>query len=189
MTVAGPDLVSNGGWESEIAAFEARDARRKPAPGGVLFVGSSTIAKWRSLERDFPGVPTIRRGFGGSEVRDSTFYAPRIVWPYEPRLIVLYAGDNDLASGRPARQVLEDWAAFVARVRERLPETTIAWISIKPSPSRVALMDTAREANALVRAWVEERAGQRLRCIDVWGRCWTIMGSREASCSGATGCT
>jgi hypothetical protein len=84
----------------EIRAFEAADAKQPPAPGGVLFVGSSSIRLWKTLADDFPGLPVTNRGFGGSQVADSTRYAGRIVLPYKPRTIVMYAGDNDLAAGR-----------------------------------------------------------------------------------------
>lgn len=153
-------------WEADIAAFEAADRQQPPAAGGVLFIGSSSIRLWDTLAQDFPGVPIVRRGFGGSEVRESTRYAGRIVIPYAPRLVVLYAGDNDLAAGRTPTQVRDDAAAFVARVRKDLPKTAFAWIAIKPSPARANLLDAAREANALVATWM--RTQRDVHFIDVF---------------------
>ena len=142
-------------WEADIARFEAADQANPPKPGAALFIGSSSIRFWESLQDDFPGVRLIRRGFGGSEVRDATRFAGRIVVPYRPRLVVLYAGDNDLAAGRTPMQVRDDVAAFAARVRRDLPDATLAYIAIKPSPARASLLDAAREANTLVAAWAK----------------------------------
>ncbi|HEY0333803.1 MAG TPA: SGNH/GDSL hydrolase family protein [Stenotrophomonas sp.] len=146
-----PDQVSNPAWEEDMQRFAALDAKQPPPRHGVLFVGSSSIRMWESLAADFPGQPVINRGFGGSEVRDSTWYADRIVLPYAPRLVLFYAGDNDLANGRSPQQVRDDFVGFVTRVRRELPDTRIAFISIKPSPSRAQLLPKIAEANALVR--------------------------------------
>lgn len=146
-------------FEPDIAAFERVDSVVRRMPGSVLFVGSSSIRLWESLGDDFPGVAVINRGFGGSRVRDSTYYADRIVTPYQPRAIVFYAGDNDLQEGRTPRQVRDDFVAFVERVRETLPQVPIAFIAIKPSPSRVALLPQVREANALVREYAAKEEG------------------------------
>ncbi len=146
-----PDQVSNAAWEQDMQRFAAVDAAMPPPRHAVLFIGSSSIRYWDTLATDFPGVPVINRGFGGSEIRDSTYYADRIVVPYAPRQIVLYAGDNDLNSGRSPQQVREDFHAFVARVRRDLPKVAVAYISSKPSPSRAHLLDAQREANALIR--------------------------------------
>lgn len=139
-------------WEAEIRKFEESDRQAPPARGGVLFVGSSSIRLWHSLAEDFPGVKVINRGFGGSEIADSTFYVDRIVTPYRPRMVVLYAGDNDLANGKTPRQVFEDYKEFVGRVRRKLPDARIAFISIKPSPARASLLQSQKEANGLIKA-------------------------------------
>jgi lysophospholipase L1-like esterase len=107
---------------------------------------------WSTLSEDFPGLPVLNRGFGGSTLAEVIHYAPRIVLPYRPRLVVVYAGDNEIAAGRSASQVADDYRAFVRLVHAALPATRIAFISVKPSPSRWAHIGTAREANRLVRA-------------------------------------
>ncbi len=140
-------------FADEIAAFEAADKMAMPAPGGVLFLGSSSIRFWSTLVEDFPGVPVINRGFGGSLVADSVHYADRIALPYAPRTIVFYAGDNDIAAGRTPAQVLADFEALVTHVHARLPQTRILFIAIKPSILRWAMIDRIREANRLVHAY------------------------------------
>jgi lysophospholipase L1-like esterase len=139
-------------FEAEIARFEAEDRSAPPTPGGVVFVGSSSIRLWKTAATDFPGAPVLNRGFGGSTLYEVNHYASRIVLPYRPRLVVLYAGDNEIAMGRTARQLADDYRAFVRIVHTALPQTRIAFISVKPSPSRWALQQTVREANRLVRA-------------------------------------
>lgn len=150
-----PEQVSNADWEQDMRRFEAADAQSPPPRGAVLFIGSSSIRYWDTLAQDFPGVPVINRGFGGSELRDSTWYADRIIVPYAPRQILIYAGDNDLHAGRSPRQLRDDFRAFVQRVRRDLPNVRIAYISTKPSPSRAQLLPAQREANALVKAEAE----------------------------------
>lgn len=147
-----PEQVSKADWEQDMQRFAAQDAASPPPRHGVVFVGSSSIRLWETLAADFPGVPVINRGFGGSELRDSTFYADRIVIPYAPRQIVVYAGENDLQAGRTPQQVEEDFRAFVQRVRRDLPKVRIAYISNKPSPLRAELLEAQRQANALIKA-------------------------------------
>src|SRR5688500_13979359 len=153
-------------FEKEIRAFDASDAKRPPTSGGVLFVGSSSIRLWTTLAKDFPELPVINRGFGGSQIADSIRYAPRIVLPYRPKTIVLYAGDNDIAEGKSPEQVLTDFKAFVETVRAELPTTRILFISIKPSTARWHLIDKIRDANRLVREFTAK--GERLGFIDIF---------------------
>ena len=153
-------------WKAEIDRFTAADAAHPPPSQGVLFVGSSTIRKWTSLAKDFPAVPVINRGFGGSELSDSVSYADRIAIPYRPRLIVVYAGDNDLARGKTPEIVHGDFRAFCAKIHAALPQTRILFVAIKPSPSREKLKDKIIAANALIAA--ECQKDQRLGYADVY---------------------
>jgi lysophospholipase L1-like esterase len=153
-------------WNAEIAAFQVADRAHPPAPGAVLFIGSSSIRMWTSLAADFPGVRTINRGFGGSEIDDATFFAERIVAPYHPRAIVLYAGDNDLQDGDSPAHVRDDFAAFVRKARAFDPGVPIAFIAIKPSVARRVLLPKIRAANALVREYAATQEG--VAYIDVF---------------------
>ena len=142
-------------WAPDIAAFVAQDRSQAPPQHGVLFIGSSSIHLWTSVATDFPGVPVINRGFGGSAIADSTFYVDRIVTPYHPRVIVMYAGDNDIAEGATSAEVIHDFQTFVARVRHDLPEVKIVYISIKPSLARENLWPQMREANQGIAHWMQ----------------------------------
>lgn len=141
-------------FEDEIAQFEAADRISPPPRGSVLFVGSSSIRLWPNLGADFPNVEVLQRGFGGSTLGQVDHYAPRVVLPYFPRLIILYAGDNDLAEGMTPAQILADFKTFVGVVRPSMPKTRIVFVSIKPSTARVALLGKMREANTLVRQYI-----------------------------------
>jgi lysophospholipase L1-like esterase len=142
-------------WEETLAAFAAADLKNAPSPGSVLFVGSSSIRLWDNLEEQFKDARVLKRGFGGSRLTDCVKHLDRLVITYQPRLVMLYAGDNDLAEGGSPEEVLERVKAFADGVHGRLPETQVTFISIKPSPARRALIHKARAANELVRAYAE----------------------------------
>jgi lysophospholipase L1-like esterase len=116
----------------------------------VLFVGSSSIRYW-DVAAAFPGMPVIRRGYGGSHVSDTIHFADRIVFAYRPRVIVFYAGDADVAANKTAEQIAADEKAFVALVHAKQPSTPIVIIGVKPSPAHWSRMETIRAANALIR--------------------------------------
>src|SRR5450432_1406857 len=140
-------------WQAEITNLVAGDAAHPPPQHAVLFVGSSSIRMWTTLAEDFPGVPTINRGFGGSVIADSTYYADRIIVLYHPKLIIFYAGDNDIAEERTPRQVIDDFKGFATRVRRDLPGVAIAYLSIKPSVARAAMWQQMRAANDGIADW------------------------------------
>ncbi|HEX8288922.1 MAG TPA: SGNH/GDSL hydrolase family protein [Pyrinomonadaceae bacterium] len=153
-------------WEKEIAAFADADKKEFPKTGKVLFVGSSSIRGWRTLKQDFPDVYTINRGFGGSHLEDVNHYAPQIVLPYKPKLIVLYAGENDIAAGKSVETVFNDFKNFVSFVRKELPKTRLIVISAKPSPSREEFASKYKELNGLMKAETEK--DKRTLYVDVW---------------------
>jgi lysophospholipase L1-like esterase len=134
----------------EIRTFAEWDSKNAVPADPVLFVGSSTIRLWRTHD-SFPELPVINRGFGGSHISDVIYFANRVVLPYRPRLIVFYAGDNDIAAGKSARRVFEDYRRFVERVRARLPAVRILFLGIKPSRSRWSVWPEANKANDLIR--------------------------------------
>ena len=153
-------------WEKEITGLEKRQLAAKPEKGGIVFVGSSTIRLWDTAKA-FPEWKPINSGFGGSEIRDSTTFADRIVLVHEPRAIVFYAGDNDVNAGRKPEQVAEDFRAFVEAVHKKLPKTRIHFISIKPSVLRWRQFETQKKANELAKEICKK--DERLNYIDVVG--------------------
>ena len=134
-------------FEKEIQAFEESDRLHPPPANAILFVGSSTIRLWSTLTNDFADWPVINRGFGGSHIPDVTAYASRIIFSYNPRTIVFYAGDNDLADGHPAAQVVADYQEFTVQVHARLPRAKVLFLAIKPSLKRWQLHEQALAVN------------------------------------------
>jgi len=164
--VTAPLLADPAKWEKEIAAFEKTDAEKPPVKGSIVFIGSSSIRKWTSLAADFPEHHVLNRGFGGSEMADSVAFIDRIVFPYEPKMIVVYAGGNDINAGKSPDRVFSDFKAFVAKVRTKMPEVPIAYISIAGNPSRWAQVDKVKEANHLIEDYTKQE--KNLKFIDVF---------------------
>lgn len=150
-------------WKDEIAHLVAKPAME---PGGVVFVGSSSILRWKTLAGDFPGWRTANMGFGGSHLEDSVHYFDQIVRPHAPAVVVLYAGENDLAGGMTLEKVLGDFRAFRARMRESLPQARLVYVSAKPSPQRLPHLAKFTAFNALLAA----ECARDLRCtfVDVY---------------------
>ncbi|MGB0580425.1 MAG: SGNH/GDSL hydrolase family protein [Limisphaerales bacterium] len=144
-------------WEKSIAKFEKSDHEKAPAKDGILFIGSSSIRGWKTLAKDFPELPVYNRGFGGSQIADSILFADRIVIPYRPRQVVMFAGSNDINAGKSPEQVLADFIEFDRIVRAKLPNTRISWIAITPCFKRWSQIDRVNKANRLVREFCERQ--------------------------------
>jgi lysophospholipase L1-like esterase len=140
----------------------------KSAPhGGIVFMGSSSIERWTTLQKDFPGARVVNRGVGGTELSDAIADLRNVI-PLRPRIVVLYAGDNDIANGRRPIDVYYDFKTFVAQVHAALPDTRIVYISIKPSPSRWHLKGKIVAGNALINAVCARN--DRLRFADTFSK-------------------
>ena len=155
-----------GKWEKEISAFEQTDRTNPPPIGAQLFIGSSTIKLWKTLAEDFPDRRVINRGFGGSEIVDSTHFADRIIFPYQPAKVFLRAGGNDLWAGKSVEQVFDDFKEFVSKIQAKLPETEVVFISLSPSIARWQQADKEKAVNDLVEKFA--RHSPRVRFIDAW---------------------
>ncbi len=149
-----PTLAQQANYDADIAAFEAQDKATPPPADGILFVGSSSIRLWNGLKEAFPGKPIIQRGFGGSTLSDVIRYMPRVILPYKPKQVVVYAGDNDIAQNKTARDIYSQFLSFFAVLRKQLPNTNITYISVKPSPSRRQQMPVQAEANRMIKQYI-----------------------------------
>ena len=138
-------------FDNEIRAFKRQDSINMPKPGGILFIGSSSIRKWTDLQQRFPGTPIISRGVGGSELSQWVkYYLPYLVFPYKPAKIFLYAGENDIADGYSAQTVSEDLMKFYELMREQLPNVELYFMSIKHSPVRAIYYGEVDRANKYI---------------------------------------
>jgi lysophospholipase L1-like esterase len=153
-------------WEKEITAIEAKIKSGESQQGSILFVGSSSIRLW-DLKKSFSDRATSNHGFGGSQMGDSVHFFDRIVAPVKPSIIVVYAGDNDIAQKKTPQIVDEDFARFVAKVEKHLPDCRkVIFVAIKPSVKRWALADTIEAANHLIQTRCE--SDDRLHYLDIW---------------------
>jgi lysophospholipase L1-like esterase len=136
----------------EIAAFKKQDSITPPPQGAILFVGSSSFRFWENLASSFPDRVVINRGFGGSSLPDVTHYAGDIIFPYQPKQIVIYCGDNDLAASDTvtAKIVYDRFIQLYTAIRSRMAQVPVLYVSIKPSPSRERLMPRMVEANRMI---------------------------------------
>jgi lysophospholipase L1-like esterase len=153
-------------WESAIATFEDADKVAPPPQNGIVFIGASSIVRWK-LPESFPelGPQAINRGFGGSLAADSVRYADRIVIPYHPQIVVFYAGDNDVEANHTPEQIASDFTAFEQKVHAALPATRIIFISIKPSIRRWPWIEQIKGANELVRQYCATH--EQLTFVDI----------------------
>jgi lysophospholipase L1-like esterase len=143
-------------WD-DIQAFKKQDSLHMPQQDAILFVGSSSFTKWTDVQNYFPNYPIINRGFGGSSLTDLIRYADDVIFPYHPKKIVIYCGDNDLAASDTvsAQTVFERFKTLYQLIRNKLTNETVVYVSIKPSPSRERLMPKMEEANQLIKDFLK----------------------------------
>jgi len=152
-------------WESEIRGFEEADRRAPPKPGVIVFTGSSSIRLWRTLGQDMAPLAVVNRGFGGAQIDQVSHFAPRIILPYRPRAVVLYAGVDDLIFGKSPEEVFHEFQEFVALIHAALPQTWIYFVSIKPTRLFGSRWSQMNRTNGLIEEFV--RTQPRVQFIDV----------------------
>ncbi len=167
-------LISAGGrvpdpdptrFAKAIASFDKEDAASPSVADLTLFTGSSSIRMWKSMGDDFPGHNASNRGFGGAHLSDVLHYFDPLVVRCKPKVIVLYCGENDLWSGKPPKQVLEDFKTFAKRVRQKFPKTRIHYLACKPSPKRWEKWDLYQKCNHMIANHCS--TDKRLNFVDV----------------------
>jgi lysophospholipase L1-like esterase len=153
-------LAAQPPFWNEIAEFKRRDSLQHPPVNAILFVGSSSFRKWTTVQADFPGYTIINRGFGGSTFEDVIHYAGDIIYPYRPKQVVIYCGDNDLVveNNASGKKVYKKFQHLYELIRKHLGNVDILYVSIKPSPSRERLMPEMELANDLIRNFMAERS-------------------------------
>jgi lysophospholipase L1-like esterase len=154
-------------WAKEMKRFADQDARQPPEPGGIVFVGSSSIVRW-DLGKWFEGLEPkpVNRGFGGSQVSDTLKNLERLVLVRQPRLVVFYAGDNDVAAGKKVDRIVEDYRKLLDEIHDKVPQTRVVIVGIKPSRARWKMADTMQGVNRQVHELCKER--DHCEFVDVW---------------------
>jgi len=157
-------------FAEDIAAFKHKDSVHFPPAHAILFVGSSSFTKWQDVQDYFPGYKIINRGFGGSTLPDVTRYANSIIFPYHPKQIVIYCGENDFAASDTVTtgEVFRRFKFLFTLIRSHDPNVPIAYVSMKPSPSRRHLMTKFIEENKLIKNYL--RTKSKTAFIDVYNK-------------------
>ena len=146
-------VLAQNPFEKEILAYEKQDSLSMPAKGQILFIGSSSFRLWKSFEADMKGLPaSFNRGFGGSTLADALYYFDRMVVKYQPKWVIMYEGDNDLAKGKLPQQIAAEYDEFKARLKKQVPGAKLVYVAARPSLARVALVEKQKELNALIKA-------------------------------------
>ncbi len=160
VAVLGFTVVSNAQpFAEDIAAFKKVDSLKFPPRHAILFVGSSSFTKWTDVQDYFPGYTIINRGFGGSTLPDVIRYANQVIYPYQPKEVVIYCGENDVASSDTvtAQIVFERFRQLFGMIRTNLPKAKIVFVSLKPSPSRWKMQDRVTAGNELISAYINKQ--------------------------------
>ena len=155
-------------FAGDIAAFKKEDSVRFPAKNQILFIGSSSFTRWTGIQAAFPDHKILNRGFGGSSLADVINYADEIIFPYHPKQIVVYCGENDIAGADTVtgRMVFERFKTLFSIIRKKLPGVSIAYVSMKPSPSRWHMKEKMIEGNNLIRKFLAKQ--KQTKYISVW---------------------
>jgi len=166
-------------FAEEIQQFKNQDKIHPPLPDPILFAGSSSFRKWTDVNSYFPGYPILNRGFGGSTFPDLIRYANEIIIPYHPKQVVIYCGDNDLASSDAitADSVFERFRVLFEIIRKNLPGENIVYVSIKPSPSRARLKEKMEQANLLIQTYLS--INTQTSFVDVYHKMLNSDGSMK----------
>lgn len=160
---------------NEIQEFKKADKQTPPPENAILFVGSSSFAMWKDVQDYFPGYPIINRGFGGSGLNDAIEYEDDIIAPYNPKQVVIYSGENDIAGNITANDVVQRFTTLFNMIRRDLPDVNIVYISIKPSPSRQKFMPVMESANARIKKFL---GGQKNTAfVDIYTKMLDASGS------------
>lgn len=152
----------------EIKGFQKQDSLKTPKSKSILFIGSSSFTYWTDVSDYFPGYPIINRGFGGSTLADLLRYQDFIVYPYQPKQVVVYCGENDFGASDTVtvNTVVNRFKQLFWDIRIRLPRVPITYVAMKPSPSRRKLLPKFIEANAQIAAFLSKQ--KRASFVDVY---------------------
>ena len=163
-------------FASDIHDFKKQDSIKFPKKRSILFVGSSSFTKWTDVQDYFPGYRILNRGFGGSSLPDVIYYANEIIFPYRPKQIVIYCGENDLAGSDTVTgaMVFDRFKTLFDLIRQKKHRKNIVFISLKPSPSRATMMTQQDIANNMIKSFIEKQ--KHAAFVDVYHKMLTPEG-------------
>ncbi len=163
-------------YAEDMQKFRQADSMHMPKENAILFVGSSSFTKWTDVQDYFPSYPITNRGFGGSRLLDVIMYANNVIFPYHPKQIVIYCGENDIAyiDTVSAQTVANRFTTLFDMIRSVWDSVPVAFVSIKPSPSREKFRPVVIEANKLIKSFLASKKNTAF--IDVYSKMLTPGG-------------
>jgi lysophospholipase L1-like esterase len=169
LQISATNFVQAQPFIKEIKAFQSADSALMPPQNAILFAGSSSFRLWKNIQEDFQGYTIVNRGFGGSALPDVIRYREEILFPYHPKQVVIYCGENDFAIDPklPSDSVVERFKTLFKMIRERFKKTNITYVSMKPSPSRWKMKDQMMAANEGIKTYLKSQ--RRTNYVDIWG--------------------
>ncbi len=167
---AGGVVAQDPPFYKDIQNFKSRDSAAMPPKGAIVFTGSSSFTGWKDVQERFPEHTIINRGFGGSSLPHVIMYADDVIFKYQPKQVVIYCGENDAAAGAAvtADTITSRFITLFTMIRERLPDTRVSFVSMKPSPSRVKFREVITKANADIRTFLAKHPNTDY--IDVYSK-------------------
>ena len=153
-------------FERNVQAYEAADRANPPPQKAILLVGDSQFFRWKTVAEDLPEYSVVNRGIDSFQTSDLVHFADRLVLPYNPRMIILHVGGNDVHVGKTSEQILTDFKSFVAKVRAHFPSVAIAFSSTTPGPGRREEWSRRKEANRVIKEYIATEPN--LLFIDLW---------------------
>lgn len=167
LSLAKAQSTKEHAFTSDVATIQRYDKIYKPTAHPILFVGSSSIRKWVTLQEDFGSYNVINRGVGGFVINDLIYFADQLIFKYKPRQIIMYVGENDLPQkSATADTVFQRFVNLYTRIRSRLPDIPLGYIALKPSPSRARFNDKCKAANQLIKDYLAKQSNAKF--IDVY---------------------
>ncbi|HEX5153165.1 MAG TPA: GDSL-type esterase/lipase family protein [Parafilimonas sp.] len=154
-------------YEQDIQKLEKKSRKLEYEPE-MIFYGSSSITMWENLYDDFAEYKPVNLGFGGSTLEACVYYFERVMKPFYPDYLVIYAGDNDLGDGKQPKQVLCFFEQLCSKVKNSFGDAMMFYISIKPSLSRWNINEQIKKTNQLIRQSIETDYPQA-QFIDLYG--------------------
>jgi lysophospholipase L1-like esterase len=176
---AGPEVIAQP-FADDIAAFKKQDSVKFPSKNSILFIGSSSFTMWTDIQNYFPGYPILNRGFGGSSLPDLIRYANDIIFPYHPKQIVIYCGENDIAASDTvtAKMVFDRFITLFSIIRKKLPTVPVVYVSMKPSPSRHHLRKKVIAGNTAIKNYLLRK--KKTGFVDVYHKMINADGTPKA---------
>lgn len=160
LLLASSSVMGQYAFENEIRNYEKQDSISLPKKGQILFIGSSSFRIWKTFSTDLAGISAINRGFGGSTMTDALYYFDRMVVKYAPSTVVVYEGDNDLAKGKSPEELAKEYEDFSNRLKKALPKTKLVYLAVRPSLSRIAIVDKQKQFNGWLEKYCKSQKGR-----------------------------